>query len=85
MRHVVAGIVALAGTAMVFGLILLMNDSSETFEDTEERTAVAMEVAPKPKPPKSKPKPKPKPKPRPKRSGANAKKEKKSGGFQIAD
>jgi protein TonB len=62
-RHVVATIVALAGTAMVFGLILLMNDSSETFDEDQERTAVAMEVAPKPKPPKRKPKPKPKPKP----------------------
>lgn len=63
MRSFVAAIVALAGTAMVFGLILVMNDSTEMVEDGEERTAVAMEVAPQPKPPKQKPKPKRKPKP----------------------
>ena len=63
MRSMVAIGVSLAGTAMVFGLLLLMNATAEPPEEQDSRQSVAMEVAPKPDPPKRKPKPKPKPKP----------------------
>jgi protein TonB len=63
MRHLVAATIALAGTAMVFGLLLVMNEPSDLSDDVEERTAVAMEIAPRPKP--SSPKPTPRRRPRP--------------------
>ncbi len=60
MRQIVAILVSVAGTAMVFGLLLLMNAEAKPPEAEASTRAIAMEVAPKPPPPKKKNRPKPK-------------------------
>lgn len=62
MRAVVATLVSVGGTAMVFAVLLLMNGESEPPAVETTTRAVAMDVAPRPKPPRQKPRPKPRPK-----------------------
>lgn len=64
MRALVATLVSLGGTAMVFGLLLAMNATAEPPHGEKSVQAVAMSVAPKTKPPKRKRAPKPNPRPR---------------------
>lgn len=59
--HGVAFATMLAGSAMVFGLLLVMNGGSDGPEEQESRREVAFEVAPAPKPPKKEERPKPPP------------------------
>lgn len=61
MRAVIAAIVSLGGTAMVFGLLFAMNADAAPPVAERGSTAIEVKVAPKPKPPKRKPAPKPRP------------------------
>ncbi|MEZ4266394.1 MAG: energy transducer TonB [Myxococcota bacterium] len=63
-RHVTAVVAMLAGSTLVFGLVLLMNGPTAPKEEAAARASVAMAVAPKKPPKRDKPKPKPKPEPK---------------------
>lgn len=63
MRNLVAILVSMGGTAMVFGVLLAMNSSEMPPALGSTSTPVEMAVAPRPKPPERKPAPRPQPRP----------------------
>jgi protein TonB len=64
LRHLAALVSMAAGSALVFGLVLMMNGPPEPKAASVARAPVAMAMAPKKAPKKDQPKPKPKPQPK---------------------